>query len=132
MHAQIPLVVEFAPGSRMEAIGDPAPESETALLPRDAMILFADGQKIPVPADQIVLEEQNQGAARVGFGGVSFEGMVDGQLAFWRVKDLAPEEMLSADRDIRFLISPEHVAAIHAHGIRVWPKKDSANPVHGT
>jgi hypothetical protein len=124
MHAKIPLVVEFAPGSRVES--QPAEEAEfgsgPTILPRDAMIQFADGRQVQVPADQIVLEEQEQGAARVGFGGVSFEGMVDGQLAFWRVKDIAPEETLPADRDIRFLIAPELVSSIHAHGIQVWPK----------
>jgi hypothetical protein len=48
--------------------------------------------------------------------------MVDGQLAFWRVKDIAPEETLAADRDIRFLIAPELVSSIVMHGIQVWPK----------
>ena len=113
MHAKIPLVVEFAPGSRVEPWTG---------LPKDAIVRFSDGREIPVPADQIVLEEQEEGAARVGFGGVTFEGIVDGQLAFWRVKDIAPEETLSADREIRFLIAPELVSSIHAHGTLVWPK----------
>jgi hypothetical protein len=123
MHAKIPLVVEFAPGSRVQAHPDEADlESEVHLMPRDAMIRFPDGSEVPVPADQIVLEEHQEGAARVGFGGVSFEGIVDGKLAFWRVKDLAPEETLSADRDIRFLIAPELVSSIVVHGVPVWPK----------
>src|SRR4051812_43016487 len=111
MHANIPLVVEFAPGSRVEAYEmEGTSDAEMPSFPRDALIRFTDGRQIPVPADQIVLEEVEKGSARVGFGGVSFEGMVDGQLAFWRVKDLAPEQSLAADRDIRFLIAPEFVS----------------------
>src|SRR5262245_18335331 len=127
MHAKIPLVVEFAPGSRVESHEMETPdEIERPLIPRDAMIRFSDGREVPVPADHIVLEEQEKGSARVGFGGVSFEGMVDGQLAFWRVKDIAPEETLAADRDIRFLISPELVSSIAVHGVKVWPKTEPA------
>ena len=127
MHAKIPLVVEFAPGSRVEAHEmETAEEAERPQIPRDALIRFADGREIPVPADQIVLEEQEKGAARVGFGGVSFEGMVDGQLAFWRVKDIAPEDTLAADRDIRFLVPPELVSSIAVHGVTVWPKEGRA------
>src|SRR4051812_30878927 len=99
MHAQIPLVVEFAPGSRVEAHEmEYAGEADQASFPRDALIRFTDGREVPVPADQIVLEEHDDGGAKVGFGGVSFEGMIDGQLAFWRVKDIAPEDMLPVDR----------------------------------
>ena len=127
MHAKIPLVVEFAPGSRVEAHELEVPtEAEKPQYPRDALIRFADGRQIPVPADQIVLEEQERGAARVGFGGVSFEGLVDGQLAFWRVKDIAPEDMVAADRDIRFLVPTDLVSSIAVQGIKVWPKRETA------
>jgi hypothetical protein len=123
---QIPLVVEFAPGSRVEAV-EAAPEADPRTspdtLPKDALIRFADGTEVPVPADQIVLEEQGRDSARVGFGGVSFEGMVEGQLAFWRVKDIAPEEALAPDREIRFLIDPRRVSSVLVRGTQVWPKK---------
>jgi hypothetical protein len=115
----IPLVVEFVPGSRVEAIA--APPSD--MLPKDTLVRFTDGRDLPIPADQIVHEEQAKDSVRVGFGGLSFEGMVDGQLAFWRVKDLAPEELLHADRGLRFLIDPNLVSEVVVRGIRVWPDK---------
>jgi hypothetical protein len=118
MDTQIPLVVEFAPGSHIQ----PTENSDTPL-PRDALIRFSDGREIPVPADQIVSEDEERGAARVGFGGLSFEGMVDGRLAFWRVYDLAPDEMLAPDRDIRFLIDPDLVSSVEVRGVKVWPEK---------
>jgi hypothetical protein len=119
MNEVIPLVVEFARGSRVEAIE--APPSDT--LPKDTLVRFTDGRDLPIPADQIVHEDQGADSVRVGFGGMSFEGLVDGQLAFWRVKDLAPEELLRADRDIRFLIDPTLVSEVVVRGIRVWPSK---------
>ena len=56
------------------------------------------GDAVPLPTDLIVFVDDTGGCARVGFGGMSFEGMEEGRLVFYRVRDLQPEGQLSPQR----------------------------------
>ena len=90
--------------------------------PPGTSIVFEDGAKVPLPTDQIVLAEDGRGTAHVGFGGMSFEGMEGGQLVFLRVRDLQPEELLSAQRGRRMTLKPRMVVSITVDGRVVWPQ----------
>ena len=90
--------------------------------PPGTSIVFEDGAKVPLPTDQIVLAEDGGGTARVGFGGMSFEGMEGDQLVFLRVRDLQPEELLSPQRGRRMTLNPRIVASIAVDGRVVWPQ----------
>jgi hypothetical protein len=77
---------------------------------------------VPLPTDQIVLAEDGGATARVGFGGMSFEGMEGDQLVFLRVRDLQPKELLSPQRGRRMTLNPRIVASIAVDGRVVWPQ----------
>jgi hypothetical protein len=66
-------VVEFVPGSHVDkerAFVPGLPVVQNG--PPGTFVTFADGRRVPLPTDQIVLAEDNGGAARVGFGGMRF------------------------------------------------------------
>ena len=89
-----PLLIEFVPGTRISR--EPEVVSKLPIVqngPPGTSVVFGDGATVPLPTDQIVFAEDGGGAARVGFGGMSFEGMEAGQLVFLRVRDLQPEEL---------------------------------------
>jgi hypothetical protein len=69
-----------------------------------------------------VFADDATGAARVGFGGMSFEGIEDGYLVFYRVRDLQPEEKLSPERGRRMTLEPRTVSSILVDGRKVWPR----------
>ncbi len=117
-----PLVIEFAAGTAILR----EPDFSTGLPivgngPPGTFVVFANGRKVPLPTDQIVGGEDTDGAARVGFGGMRFDGMEGGRLVFRRVKDLLPEHRLSPERGRRMTLDPWMVAAILVEGARVWP-----------
>ena len=75
----LPLLIEFVSGTRINR--EPEVASKLPVIqngPPGAFVIFADGSKVPLPTDQIVLAEDGDGAARVGFGGMSFEGVEGG------------------------------------------------------
>ena len=118
-----PLLVEFVPGTRITR--EPPIVSRLPILrngPPGTSVVFGDGSQVPVPTDQIVFAEDDGGAARVGFGGMSFEGVEDGELVFLRVRDLQPEELLAPDRGRRMTLAPQMVASIAVDGRVVWPQ----------
>ena len=78
-----------------------------------------------MPTDQIVCTDEAGGRARVGFGGMRFEGSEDGRLAFVRVRELFPEDQLSPDRSQKMLLDPRWVATIYVDGRLVWPSGGS-------
>ena len=122
MSATFPLVVEFVRGTRLER----EVEHSSALPivgngPPGTFVCFADGRRVPLPTDQIVLGEDADDGARVGFGGMSFVGLEDEVLVFRRVRDLRPERELSPERRNRMTLLPEMVAAIFVDGRLAWP-----------
>jgi hypothetical protein len=118
-----PLLIEFVSGSRITR--EPEVVSKLPILrngPAGTSVIFRDGAGVPLPTDQIVFAEDAGGAARVGFGGMSFDGLDDGQLVFLRVRDLQPEALLSPQRGRRMTLEPRMVASIAVDGRIVWPQ----------
>lgn len=119
----VPLVVEFVPGTRLLREAEVVPKLPILQNgPPGTFIVFADGSRVPLPTDQIVLTDETDGSARVGFGGMSFEGVEDGRLVFYRVRDLAPEEELSPERASRMTLEPRMVARVLVNERKVWPR----------
>ncbi len=117
-----PVIVEFIAGTRLYF--DPPHQSGLPIVgngPPGTFVLFLDGRRVPLPTDQIVLAEDKTGAARVGFGGMRFDGIEDGQLVFRRVRDLWPADRLSPERGRRMTLEPEMVSAVLFDGHLAWP-----------
>ena len=117
-----PLLIEFVPGTRVFREPEVVPKLPIVQNgPPGTFVVFADGSKVPLPTDQIVLAEDGGGSARVGFGGMSFEGTEDQRLVFLRIRDLHPAESLSPERGRKMTLEPTMVASISSHGRIVWP-----------
>jgi hypothetical protein len=116
--------VEFVPGSRLHreppfVRGLPGlPVVQNG--PPGTWVIFADGRRVPLPTDQIVRGDDDSGAARVGFGGMRFDGIEHGLLTFRRVRDLAAEHELSPERGRRMTLEPAMVAAVFMEGRLAW------------
>ncbi len=120
---EYPLLIEFVSGTRITR--EPEVTSKLPILqngPPGTSVVFRDGATVPLPTDQIVFTEDSGGAAHIGFGGMSFEGMDGGQLVFLRVRDLQPEALLSPQRGRRMTLEPGMVASIAMEGRIVWPR----------
>jgi len=119
-------VVEFVRGSRVEKdppVNRPASGANLRIVqngPPGTFVRFADGSRVPLPTDQIVSSEDGAGAARVGFGGMRFDGFEGGLLTFRRFRDLLAEHELSPERGLRMTLKPEMVAAVFMAGRLVW------------
>ena len=128
-------IVEFVRGSRIEkdpAVNRPGsarpasrPASGAKLRivqngPPGTFVRFADGGRVPLPTDQIVSLDDGGGAARVGFGGMRFDGIEEGLLAFSRFRDLLAEHELSPERGRRMTLEPAMVAAVFIQARLVW------------
>lgn len=116
-----PLLVEFASPSTVERQRDLP--SDLPILrngPPGTFVLVA-GCRVSLPTDQIVFCDDTGGAARVGFGGMRFDGPDRGHLLFTRVRDLQPEALLSPDRSWTMRLEGHMVSSIHVNGRRVWP-----------
>jgi len=114
-------VVEFVPGSRVHkerpfVTGLPVVQNG----PPGTFVTFADGRRVPLPTDQIVLAEDKDGAARVGFGGMRFDGLEEGLLTFRRVRDLVAEHELSPERGRHMTLEPRMIAAVFMEGRLAW------------
>jgi hypothetical protein len=117
-----PLLIEFVSGTRVYR--EPEFVSKLPILrngPPGTFVVFADGVKVPLPTDQIVFTEEEGGVASVGFGGMSAAGLEDGQLVFYRVRDLQPAELLSPERGRRMTLEPRMVTSVAVDGRVVWP-----------
>ena len=117
-----PLLVEFVSGTSLYREAKTIPKLPIVQNgPPGTFVVFSDGRKVPLPTDQIVFADDSGKSARVGFGGMSFEGMEEGHLVFQRVRDLLPEEELSAQRGRKMTLEPHMVSAIYVDGRHVWP-----------
>lgn len=120
--SEIPLLVEFVRGTSLYHEGDLV--SDFPILqngPPGTFVMFPDGVRVSLPTDQIVHSDDERGAARVGFGGMSFAGMEAAGLTFYRTRELHPEEELSPDRSHTMILNPAWVASIAVAGRQVWP-----------
>lgn len=123
-------IVEFVSGSRIEKdapasrpAGRPASVANLRIVqngPPGTFVRFADGCRVPLPTDQIVSSEDRAGAARVGFGGMRFDGVEGGLLTFRRFRDLLAEHELSPERGRRMTLQPETVSAVFMQTRLVW------------
>jgi hypothetical protein len=75
---------------------------------------------VPLPTDQIVSSDDGAGAARVGFGGMRYDGIEGGLLTFRRFRDLLAEHELSPERGRRMTLEPRMVGAVFMQGRLVW------------
>lgn len=118
----IPLLIDFAAPTTLLRERD-----RTSALPiigngpPGTFVLLANGLRVSLPTDQIVLAEEAGGHVRIGFGGMRFVGAQDGRLVFVRFLELFPEDQLSPARSHKMLLEPQWVAAISVNGRRVWP-----------
>ena len=117
----VPLMIEFTSGTWVHRDPEVVPKLPIVQNgPPGTSVMFSDGRQVPLPTDQIVFDDAAAGRARVGFGGMSFEGIEDGSLVFYRVRDLRPEEELSPQRGRRMTLDPRMVFAIYVDGRKVW------------
>ena len=117
-----PLVIDFATPTSLER--EQHRPSQLPIVgngPPGTFVLFPGGFKVSLPTDQIVFADDSAGHVRVGFGGMQYVGMEEGQLAFARVRELAPDDQLSPDRSHKMLLNPAWLAAISVDGRPVWP-----------
>ena len=117
------IVVELVPGTRVEREAEVVPRLPIVQNgPPGTTLHLADGLRIPLPTSQIVaFEDGRDAAARVTFGGMSFAGVIAGQLVFLRVRDLEPQARLSPERSSRMTLEPHMVVSVTVDGHVVWP-----------
>ncbi|HEX7501004.1 MAG TPA: hypothetical protein VF524_11970 [Polyangia bacterium] len=114
-------VVEFVPRSRVHKERPFVPGLAVVQNgPPGTFVTFVDGRRVPLPTDQIVLTQDKGGSARVGFGGMRFEGIEKGLLTFRRVRDLAADHELSPERGRRMTLQPKMIAAVFMEGRLAW------------
>ena len=119
--SEVPLLIEFIAETKVHRDLEVVPKLPIVQNgPPGTSVIFSDGGRVPLPTDQIVFDDDTEGRARVGFGGMSFEGIEDDSLVFYRVRDLRPEEELSPQRGRRMTLDPEIVSAVYVDGRKVW------------
>lgn len=117
-----PLVIDFATPTSL--LREQHRQSAFPIVgngPPGTFVIFPEGFKVSLPTDQIVSADDSAGYARVGFGGMRFVGVEDGQLAFVRVRELFPDDQLSPDRSHKMLLNPTWVSAILVDAQPAWP-----------
>lgn len=118
-----PLVITFAPGTTLYRERDRvSPLPIVGNGPPGTFVVYADGLRVSLPTDQIVSSDDTTGAARVGFGGMHFTGISDGQLTFARVREVLPEAQLSPVRSHVMRLEITWVATVVDDGRLVWPE----------
>ncbi len=123
-----PLLVDFAaPSSLLRETHRASMLPIVGNGPPGTFVRFPTGLRVSLPTDQIVLADDTEGHARVGFGGMRFMGSAGRHLLFERVLELHPEDQLSPDRSHTMRLDPAWVAAISVHGQPVWLKEGPAN-----
>jgi hypothetical protein len=108
--ADVPLLIEFVGNTRIFR----EPDFTTGLPivdngPPGTFILFDDGRRVSIPTDQVVFSDDTSGAARIGLGGMSFDGEDGGYLVFLR------------GLGRRMTLEPGMVSMIYVNGGEVWP-----------
>jgi hypothetical protein len=105
----LPLLIEFVAGTRLvreQAVTPKLPIVDNG--PPGTFVIFASGRKVPLPTDYVIAGDDAQGAARVQFGGMRFDGVQDGMLVFTR-------------KERRMTLEPDMVSAVLVDGKPVWP-----------
>ncbi|MGB7218247.1 MAG: hypothetical protein WBD07_05520 [Vicinamibacterales bacterium] len=118
----IPLLIEFAaPTSLLRETHRASMLPIVGNGPPGTFVVFPDGLRVSLPTDQIVFADDQDGRARVGFGGMRFVGVQEGRMVFVRTRELFPEDQLSPARSHTMLLDPLWVSRISVEGRPVWP-----------
>ena len=117
----LPLVIEFqAPSSLLieqhRASGFPIIGNG----PPGTFVVFPDGFRVSLPTDQIVLADDAAGFARVGFGGMRYEGHDGERLTFIRVREMFREDQLSPARSHTMHLGARWLTAVFVDGQETW------------
>ncbi len=116
---RFPVFVEFESGSRIEQNYLTAADDE---LPETAIVLHS-GERLIVPTEQVIFEDSTRGSAKIGIGGMSFEGVsTQDEFVFCRVKDLLPEQWCSPQFDGLMKLPKRVVSRVVMNGAQVWPE----------
>jgi RimJ/RimL family protein N-acetyltransferase len=115
-------VVAFSAGSRLRR-DRPVPTTLPLArrVPPATWVVFPDGRGLGIPTDQIVLSDDASGSARVGFGGMRFDGLDDGWLVLRREREIWPEEMLAPERGRTLRVRASDVTRVIVERRAVWP-----------
>ena len=116
-----PLVIEFVAPSSLRRESDRVSDLPIVRNGPPGTFVVLSGLTVSLPTDQIVTADDSSGHARVGFGGMRFEGVQDGRLLFRRVRELAPEQQLSPDRSSIMRLELEWVHTVFVDGVVAWP-----------
>jgi len=124
----ITVLVDFAaPSTLLRERDRPSALPIVGNGPPGTFVVFPDGLHVSLPTDQIVFAEDGEGAARVGFGGMSSAGEEGETLVFYRVRDLQPAELLSPERGLRMVLEQRMVTQVAVDGRVVWPPTPLSN-----
>jgi hypothetical protein len=121
---EIPLLIVFAPGARLDRERDRPSHFPIHRNGPPGTFVVIEGLRVSLPTDQVVHADDTGGRVTVGFGGFRFDGCREDRLTFSRVRDLLPESQLSPDRSWTMTLERAWVAAIEVSGVRVWPPPD--------
>jgi hypothetical protein len=116
-----PLVIEFVAPSSLLRESHRVSDLPIVRNGPPGTFVVLPGLKVSLPTDQIVAADDSSGHARVGFGGMRFDGVQDGRLLFRRVRELAPEQQLSPDRSYIMRLESEWVHTVFVDGVVAWP-----------
>jgi hypothetical protein len=117
----IPLLIDFAaPSSLLREQHRPSALPIVGNGPPGTFVIFPS-LRVSLPTDQIVFAEDSDAHVRVGFGGMQFVGLENGQLVFARVRELFPEDQLSPARSHTMRLEPRWVTAVIVNGRVAWP-----------
>jgi len=125
----IPLLIDFAAPSSI--FREPNRISALRIIgngPPGTFVLFPNGLRVSLPTDQIVFADDTGGHARVGFGGMQFAGIVEGQLVFVRTRELFPEDQLSPARSHIMRLESQWVTTVSVDGRPAWTGSAAAEP----
>jgi hypothetical protein len=118
----VPLLIDFATPSSLRRERNRV--SALPILgngPPGTFVIFPAGLSVSLPTDQILFADDSGGYARVGFGGMQFVGLEEGELLFIRVRELWSEDQLSPARSHQMRLDVRWVTAIVADGRPAWP-----------
>ena len=118
----IPLLIDFATPSSI--FREPNRISTLRIIgngPPGTLVIVPGRLRVSLPTDQIVFADDTSGHARVGFGGMQFVGLQEGQLVFVRSREVLPEEQLSPTRSRTMRLDPQWVVMVSTDGRPVWP-----------
>ena len=117
----VPLLIDFAtPSSILREQNRISTLRIIGNGPPGTFVIFPNGFRVSLPTDQIVFANDAGGHATVGFGGMQFVGLAEGQLVFVRIRELLPDDQLSPARSHTMRLDSQRVAGVSVDGRLVW------------